>query len=222
MHALANWTAQILFGMLACATGASAQTYSADVPDSLLTPDVVETAQLGTLRFSGGLPDDETVRKVYDNIDFARGIEAFLSGMPAASLNAMCTGFEAAGVPAHTVGISEELLDARSLWLTANSTTVYVTSCLDLSRGAVVVEAPPGLLGLVNDAFFRWVTDIGVTGPDQGRAAGICSCPRITTARSPRSVFTWYAQRPTCTGSSPAPSWSTAISLPRSRASGTR
>ena len=169
MHALANWTARILFGMLACATGASAQTYSADVPDSLLTPDVVETAQLGTLRFSGGLPDDETVRKVYDNIDFARGIEAFLSGMPAASLNAMCTGFEAAGVPAHTVGISEELLDARSLWLTANSTTVYVTSCLDLSRGAVVVEAPPGLLGLVNDAFFRWVTDIGVTGPDQGR-----------------------------------------------------
>jgi hypothetical protein len=60
-------------------------------------------------------------------------------------------------------------LDARSLWLTANSTTVYVTTCLDLKQGPVVMEVAPGLLGAVNDAFFRWDTDIGVTGPDQGR-----------------------------------------------------
>ena len=115
------------------------------------------------------MPDEETVKKVYDNLDFSRGVEAFLSGMPAASLYTMCTGFEKAGIPAHTVAISEELLDARSLWLTANSTTVYVTTCLDLKQGPVVVEVAPGLLGAVNDAFFRWDTDIGVTGPDQGR-----------------------------------------------------
>ena len=109
--------------------------YSADVPESILTPDKVETERLGTLKFFDGMPDEETVKKVYDNLDFSRGVEAFLSGMPAASLYMMCTGFEKAGIPAHTVGISEELLDARSLWLTANSTTVYVTTCLDLSRG---------------------------------------------------------------------------------------
>ena len=54
------------------------------------------------------------------------GVEAFLSGMPAASVYAMCHGFEQAGIPAHTVGITEDLLDARSLLLTPNSTTVYV------------------------------------------------------------------------------------------------
>jgi hypothetical protein len=148
---------------------ALAQTYSAETPAAVLTPDVVETERLGTLRFFDGMPDEDTVRKAYDHLDFMRGVEAFLSGMPAASLYAMCHGFEKAGIPAHTVGISEDLLDARSLWLTANSTTVYVTTCLDLKQGPVVMEVAPGLLGAVNDAFFRWVTDIGVTGTDQGR-----------------------------------------------------
>lgn len=32
-----------------------------------------------------------------------------------------------------------------------------------------MVEIPPGVLGFVNDAFFRWVADVGVTGLDQGR-----------------------------------------------------
>jgi hypothetical protein len=143
--------------------------YKANVPASITTPDMVETERLGTLKFFDGMPDKETVQKVYDNLDFSRGVEAFLSGMPAASLYAICSGFEKAGIPAHTVGISEELLDARSLLLTPNSTTVYVMTCLDLKQGPVVMEVAPGLLGGVNDAFFRWVTDIGVTGPDQGR-----------------------------------------------------
>ncbi|MBN9669826.1 DUF1254 domain-containing protein [Roseibium aggregatum] len=159
----------VAVGLLASAPAAKAQTYAADVPASVRTPETVETGPLGTLRFFDGLPDEETVRKVYDNLDFSRGVEAFLSGMPAASVYALCSGYEDAGMPAHAVGISEDLLDARSLWLTANSTTVYVTTCLDLKQGPVVVEVAPGLLGAVDDAFFRWDTDIGVTGPDQGR-----------------------------------------------------
>ncbi len=69
--------------------------YSADVPESILTPDKVETERLGTLNFFDGMPDEATVKKVYDNLDFSRGVEAFLSGMPAASMYMMCTGFEA-------------------------------------------------------------------------------------------------------------------------------
>ena len=156
-------------GLLSSLPTAQAQTYSADVPDSVKTPDVVTTERLGTLKFTDGVPDKQTVKKVYDNLDFSRGVEAFLSGMPAASIYAMCSGFAEAGIPAHTIGISEKLLDARSLWLTANSTTVYVTTCLDLKQGPVVMEVAPGILGAVNDSFFRWVVDIGVTGPDQGR-----------------------------------------------------
>ncbi|URK88328.1 hypothetical protein LP421_13695 [Rhizobium sp. RCAM05350] len=47
--------------------------YAAKVPSSIQTPDTVET-RIGTLKFFDGLPNEDTVQKVYDNIDFARGV----------------------------------------------------------------------------------------------------------------------------------------------------
>ncbi|MDO8981087.1 MAG: DUF1254 domain-containing protein [Afipia sp.] len=151
---------------------AHAQTppkYSAKVPSYITTPDTVET-RIGTLKFFDGQPDAETVKKVYDNLDFMRGVEAFLSGMPAASVYAACEGLSGAGVKRNSaIGIMENLMDARSVFLTGNSTTVYVLMCMDLKAGPVVVEVPPGVLGPVDDAFFRFVTDVGLTGPDKGK-----------------------------------------------------
>ena len=87
--------------------------------------------RIGTLKFFDGLPDPETVQKVYDNLDFARGVEAFLAGMPAASVYGILRGLE----PGRHQAQSEHrqspktLMDARSLFLTPNSTTVYVFMC---------------------------------------------------------------------------------------------
>jgi len=60
-------------------------------------------------------------------------------------------------------------MDARSLYLTANSTTVYCMTEINVKDGPVVAEIPPGVLGPVDDAYFRFVTDIGNTGPDKGK-----------------------------------------------------
>lgn len=151
------------------AQGQSSPKYSAKVPAYIQTPDAVQT-RLGTLKFFDGLPDPDTVQKVYDNIDFARGAEAFLAGMPAASVYALCEGLDRAGVKRNRgVAITEELMDARSLFLTANSTTVYVFFCVDLKDGPVVAQVPPGVLGPVDDAYFRYVTDVGLIGPDKGK-----------------------------------------------------
>ena len=54
-----------------------------EIPASIVTPDTVET-RLGTLRFFDGFPDEETVRTVYDNLDFQRAVQAYLAGLPAA------------------------------------------------------------------------------------------------------------------------------------------
>src|SRR5512132_3566701 len=59
-----------------------------DIPKSITTADTVET-RLGTLKFHDGFPDDATVQKVYDNLDFQRRVQAFLTAMPGASLVAM-------------------------------------------------------------------------------------------------------------------------------------
>jgi len=174
------------------ATFAEAQTapkYSAKVPPYITTPDKVETS-IGTLKFFDGLPDAETVQKVYDNLDRARGMEAFLSGIPAASLYAACEGISQVGVkPNAAIGIMQDLMDARSVFLTANSTTVYVFGCIDLKDGPVVVEVPPGVLGPVDDAFFRWVTDVGLTGPDKGQGGKYLFVPPGYTGNLPSDGY---------------------------------
>ena len=138
-----------------------------DIPASITTPDSVET-RLGTLRFFDGFPDEATVHTVYDNLDFQRGVEVFLSAMPAASMSAIRSGLGAFGPYNRTVLIAETLLDARSLVLTANTETVYVAGWLDTHDGPLVLEVPPRMLGTIDDAWSRYVTDLGAPGPDRG------------------------------------------------------
>jgi hypothetical protein len=171
------------------AWGQAAPTYEAKVPAYITTPDTVET-RIGTLKFFDGLPDSETVKKVYDNLDFSRGVETFLSGMPAASVYALCDGLDQAGMKRNGgIGITEDLMDARTLMLTPNSTTVYVFFCLDLKDGPVVVEVPPGVLGPVDDAFSRYVTDVGLTGPDKGKGGKYLFVPPGFTGDLPSEGY---------------------------------
>jgi hypothetical protein len=161
-----------LFAILlvnAALSHAQSPKYAADAPESILTPDKVQTKLLGELEFFDGMPSEGTVRKSYDFIDTARAAEAFLNGIPAASTYAFLEGLKEAGVKPGDLAITEQLLDARSLWLTPNSTTMYMAFEADVKEGPVVVEVPPAVLGLVDDAYFRWVTDIGFTGPDKGQ-----------------------------------------------------
>jgi hypothetical protein len=130
------------------------------------------------------------VKKVYDNLDFARGVEAFLSGIPATSVYAACEGLSQAGAKRNGgVTITEDLLDARTLMLTPNSTTVYVILCLDLKDGPMVVDIPPGVLGPVDDAFSRYVTDVGLVGPDKGNGGKYLFVPPDYTGNLPAEGY---------------------------------
>ncbi len=181
-----------MLAVMLAASFAEAQAppkYAAKVPSYITTPDSVET-RIGTLKFFDGLPDAATVQKVYDNLDHARGVEAFLSGMPAASVYAACEGLSQVGVKRNgAIGIMQDLMDAKSVFLTANSTTVYVLMCVDLKDGPVVVEVPPGVLGPVDDAYFRWVTDVGLTGPDKGAGGKYLFVPPGYTGNLPSDGY---------------------------------
>lgn len=95
-----------------------------EVPPQLATPDSVET-RLGTLKYVDGFPDDATIQKVHDNLDFSRGVEAFLNAMPGASVEAYREGVLSEGADNQTVLVMETLMDSKSLFLTPNSETVY-------------------------------------------------------------------------------------------------
>jgi hypothetical protein len=69
------------------------------IPPEITTPDSVET-RLGTLKFFDGFPDEATMAKVYDNPDFQRGVQAFLTAVPGASQVAIRNGIRRFGVEA--------------------------------------------------------------------------------------------------------------------------
>ena len=159
----------LMHASFALAQEAQEPKYAADVPEFLLTPDKVETDLLGDLEFFDGMPSEATVQKTYDFLDLSRGVDAFLNGMPAASIYAFLEGLKQEGLEPGDLGITESLLDARGLLLTAQSTTPYAFTEIDLKNGPVVIEIPGPVLGILDDAFFRYVSDIGLAGPDQGK-----------------------------------------------------
>lgn len=153
--------------------------FNTPIPASIMTPDSVETS-IGTLKFFDGIPDQKTVEAVYDNLDRMRATEAFLEMVPMASVEALRVGMESIGIDsANKVMLYDGLMDSNSLFLTGNTDTVYAIGLLDLERdGPTVVEIPPGAgPGTVNDAYFRFVIDMGAPGPDRGKGGNYLILP---------------------------------------------
>ncbi|MBD3940307.1 DUF1254 domain-containing protein [Microbacterium sp. NEAU-LLC] len=144
--------------------------YNTPVPAQITTPDRVST-RIGDLDFADGVPTPETTTRLFDHLDFLRGVEVFLNCIPAASLEALRRGVVAsAGDACHKGAITDRMLDSNPLFLTGNTDTVYAILMLDIERdGPTVIEVPPGSgPGTVDDAWFRFVVDLGAPGPDRG------------------------------------------------------
>ncbi len=92
--------------------------YNNKIPESIMTPDKVKT-RIGTLEFFDGIPTKKTAALLYDNLDFLRGVETFLNGMPATSLEGLRLGEAYLGVRnSNQVLIFDQLMDSNPLFLT--------------------------------------------------------------------------------------------------------
>src|SRR5579871_1209617 len=158
------------------------------IPSSIKTPDSVET-RIGTLKFFDGFPDEPTVQTVYDNLDFQRGVESFLSGMPGASLVGMRIGFRKLGVLNNNIFLFENRLDSKSLFLTGNTDSVYFSTWLNLKDGPLVLETPPKVLAFLDDSWFQYVTDIGNAGRDKGQGGKYLVLPPDYKGPVPEGYF---------------------------------
>jgi len=157
----------VVCAILAISRCASAGQSTPALPESITTPDKVET-RIGTLEFKEGLPSDATADKLYDHIDFTHAYETFVNTMRGVSIRAVHKGLVSAGVKDNEVIVFSKLMDSKSLFLTANADTIYVIGVLDLTKGPMVLESPPKALGTIQDYWFRWVIDLGLPGPDRG------------------------------------------------------
>jgi len=161
-----------------------------EIPTGIQTPDKVETS-IGTLEFFDGVPSKATSENVYDYLDRMRGVDAFLKGIPGASVRGLIKGLEDVGVNQYNkVGITKSLLDSKSLFLTANTSTIYITPKINLKEnGPMVMETPPGMLGAFDDSWFRYIADIGPFGEDKGKGGKYLILPPEYNGEIPEGYF---------------------------------
>jgi len=151
------------------ATAASAQTFKMTTPiaPGVATPNRIESS-IGTLNLVDGFPKPDTIEKIYANLDRSRALQAYLLAIPIVNQASMRESLRKFGPVNTTNVIWQNLVDPKTVELTANDNTVYSFIWLDTQKGPLVVEVPPKVLGGVNDFWYRWVADIGITGADKG------------------------------------------------------
>ena len=167
----------------------SAQAQNA--PPFIPTAASVET-RIGTLKFEQGFPTEETKQKVFDEIDYQRAVQSYLWAYPAVSFQSrMIECKRAFGLDLNDLGIADNFVDTKSLWLTANDVTIYALANIDLGKqGPVVVDVPPGaIVGIIDDFWQRSLADIGLPGPYGDKGGKFLILPPGYTGEVPPSGY---------------------------------
>lgn len=161
-----------------------------DIPTSITAPDKVETS-IGTLEYFDGVPQPKTVETVYDYLDRSRAVQVFLNSIPAMSVATLREGQASVGADTcNKICIWDSLMDSESLLLTGNTSTMYAVGFLDLQKdGPSVIDLPPGMLGILDDMEFHYMSDLGVAGPDKGKGGKFLVLPPGYKGDVPEGYF---------------------------------
>ena len=161
-----------------------------DIPKSITAPDKVETS-IGTLEYFDGVPQPKTVETVYDYLDRSRAVQVFLNSIPAMSVATLREGQASVGADTcNKICIWDSLMDSETLLLTGNTSTMYAVGFLDLQKdGPSVIDLPPGMLGILDDMAFHYMTDLGVAGPDKGKGGKFLVLPPGYKGDVPEGYF---------------------------------
>jgi hypothetical protein len=118
----------------------------------------------------GFFPAPRTAAETHGEQDLRRALEAYHFFYPTVSMEGIFRGTRKSGAVDNEAAMMV-VAQPRHVGFTLNSDTPYAGGVLDLKKaGPMVIELPPGpLIGLVDDHHHRWVTDVGLPGPDAGR-----------------------------------------------------
>ena len=192
--------AKIVFSLFIAAFSlpAGAETFkmTTEIAPGVNTPDQMETS-IGPLTLTDGFPTAETTAKIWDNLDRSRALQAYLLAIPIVNQAGMRDSLRKFGPVNQTNVIWENLVDPRTVELTANDNTIYSFIWVDTKDGPIVVEIPPRVLGTINDFWYKWVVDVGVTGPDKGAGGKYLILPPGYTGEVPEGFI---VVRPTTYG----------------------
>lgn len=157
-------------------------------------PSFVPTAEkanskIGKLDFPNGYPTETTAQKLEDEMLYIHGVNAYANTIQGVSLWALRKGFADIGVKDNEFIVSPEMMDGRALFLTANMDTYYFWGNINLKDGPMVVETPPGALGIFDDFWFRWISDFGLPGSDRGKGGRYLLVPPSYEGQLPEGGY---------------------------------
>lgn len=164
--------------------------------------------ELANLPFAGGYPSRQGIAQLQDELLFQRAVQSYLWALPALSMYAMQEGSQAKfGKGYNVLPIWKERLNAKTLVTTPNSDVIYAMGYLDLKAdGPMVIEAPPGLQGILDDFFQRpicserpiegrqWCGDVGLPGPDHGKGGKYLVLPPDYQGDIPEGYLTYRSR----------------------------
>jgi hypothetical protein len=129
------------------------------------------TTRIGELEYVGGYPTDDTIRRAYDQLDLQRATQVYLEFIPFMSQQALFDSQDTLLHENRDVGVFDYQATGKVDWvgLTFNTESIYCTATVDVQHGPVVIQTPPNVLGVIDDGWMRYLTDIGNVGPDRGQ-----------------------------------------------------
>ena len=145
---------------------------------------------------------------IKEELLYQRATQSYLWALPLLNMRAMKEGSEAKfGAGYNVLPIWKKRMNAATLVTTPNSDVIYAMGYLDLKRdGPMVIEAPPGLQGILDDFWQRpirmveqfegrdWSGDVGLPGPDKGQGGKYLVLPPDYSGNIPTGYFTYRAR----------------------------
>ncbi len=156
--------------------------------------ETVQQSSSNEYEFVGGYPTKATIEKAYSQLDVQRATQVYIDFMSLASQNAIFESIikDLGHTKAGDVSIFTEpgKGKSQSIGLTYNTESVYSSAYTDLKTdGPTVVETPPNVLGIVDDGWMRFITDLGNAGPDKGKGGKYLLLPPGYDGDVPEGYF---------------------------------
>jgi hypothetical protein len=164
-------------------------------------------ALLGSLAYLALAQEPRTDEpgRLRDELLYQRATQSYLWALSLLNMRAMKEGSEKTfGAGYNVLPIWKERMSAKTLVTTPNSDVIYAMGYLDLKRdGPMVIEAPPGLQGILDDFWQRpihmvgqfegrdWSGDVGLPGPDKGKGGKYLVIPPDHEGEIPAGYFTY-------------------------------
>ena len=113
--------------------------------------------ELANAPFTNGFLSKEAIALLKDELLFQRAVQSYLWALPVLNMYGMKDGSETVfGRGYNVLPMFKDRLNAKTLITTPNSDVIYALGYLDLKDdGPIVIEAPPGLQGILDDFFQR-------------------------------------------------------------------